>query len=225
MVLTGEYNKGDIIMQCYKLTNKNNQTYNGMQWGPNVTHSLPSVSRPQLGTKDLIHFYTSPNLAYLVNPIHANYVNPHLWLAEVDRVEVTDGLNCGTFKLTTIKRLPKPGWVDSKHDKLVRVQFAVLCARAVLPIWEVKFPDDDRPRKAIEAAEAWLAEPSEENAGVAKEVAMSARDAAWAASEMFVNRSAGVVVAAAMIALRAADYTNIDFTILADQAVGMIVKK
>ena len=40
------------------------------------------------------------------------------------------------------------------HDKELRL-FACQCARRVLPIFEEKYPEDDRPRKAIKAAEAF----------------------------------------------------------------------
>jgi hypothetical protein len=200
----------------YKLTDQNDQTYKGTQWGPGVTHSLPPVPEPYLCASDVIHFYTSPNLAYLMSPIHTNYDNPHLWLVDIDKIEVTNGLKCGTFKLTTIKRLPKPDWVDSKYDKPVRVQFAVLCAEAVLPMMS-------GPKDAIQAAEAWLAEPSKENARAARFIGDATEVITWVARA--AGEGAGVVVAAAMTALRAADYINIDFGELADQAVGMIVKK
>ena len=36
--------------------------------------------------------------------------------------------------------------------KRIAVEFAADCAERVLPIWEARYPDDDRPRKAIEAA-------------------------------------------------------------------------
>ena len=40
------------------------------------------------------------------------------------------------------------------HDKELRL-FACQCARLVLPIYEKQYPEDGRPRKAIEAAEAF----------------------------------------------------------------------
>ena len=61
--------------------------------------------------------------------------------------------------------------------KLVAVRFAVACARRVLPIFEQHYPNDDRPRKAIEAAEAWLEQPS------ASRASRAASEASWAASE------------------------------------------
>lgn len=33
------------------------------------------------------------------------------------------------------------------------IAFAIACAKAALPVWERAYPDDHRPRKAIEAAE------------------------------------------------------------------------
>jgi hypothetical protein len=43
-------------------------------------------------------------------------------------------------------------------------EIALLCADAALPIWEVKHPDDNRPRWAIEVARAYLANPGADSA-------------------------------------------------------------
>lgn len=43
------------------------------------------------------------------------------------------------------------GSICPKHNKEVRM-FAAECAKHVLHIFEIQFPNDDRPRKAIEAA-------------------------------------------------------------------------
>jgi hypothetical protein len=50
--------------------------------------------------------------------------------------------------------------------------FAADCAERVLPLFEDKYPQDDRPRKAIEAARAYAR----------GEIRDAARDAAWAAA-------------------------------------------
>jgi Imm-5 like putative immunity protein len=55
-------------------------------------------------------------------------------------------------------------WALQKFEpssKEESVQIAVGCARLVLPIFEGRYPSDHRPRKAIEAAEAWIASPCE----------------------------------------------------------------
>jgi len=59
--------------------------------------------------------------------------------------------------------------------KLLMVDFSTRCAERVLPIFEKRFPNDYRPRQAIEAAKAWLQHPSK--------TAESAASAAWSAAE------------------------------------------
>ena len=49
-------------------------------------------------------------------------------------------------------------------DKVAMVRFAADCAAHVLKLFEAKYPDDGRPRKAIEAARAWAREPNATNA-------------------------------------------------------------
>ena len=53
-------------------------------------------------------------------------------------------------------------------------RFAIACAKRCLPNFEEKYPDDARPRKAIEAAEAFLKNPTDAN--------RAARSAAWSAA-------------------------------------------
>lgn len=64
--------------------------------------------------------------------------------------------------------------------KTIAVKFAVWCARKVLHVFENEYPGEypgnDGPRKAIEAAEKWLDDPTDENARAAS-VAASAADA------------------------------------------------
>ncbi len=61
----------------------------------------------------------------------------------------------------------------ASDDKLVTVRLAVFCARYVLPVFEAEHPGDERPRKAIEAVEAWCECPCGEHGG-AVEAAMVA---------------------------------------------------
>ena len=64
--------------------------------------------------------------------------------------------------------------------KAICVRFAIACARRSLSNYEKKYPNDGRPRKAIEAAEAYLKDPSEKNRDAAWS-AESAASAAWSA--------------------------------------------
>ena len=59
------------------------------------------------------------------------------------------------------------------------VSYAVYAAELVLPIWKKKYPNDDRPLKAIEAAKRCIDDPSNENKGAAW--------SAWAAAEAAVR--------------------------------------
>ena len=52
----------------------------------------------------------------------------------------------------------KRAWLWKKEDS---VSLAIFAAELVIGVYEEKHPNDDRPRKAIEAAKAWLADPSE----------------------------------------------------------------
>ena len=65
-------------------------------------------------------------------------------------------------------------------DKKTSVRIAIFCARLVLPIHQIKYPDDKRPLAAIEAAEGWLKSSTRE---VIKSAAYAASDAAKAASD------------------------------------------
>ena len=70
-------------------------------------------------------------------------------------------------------------------DKPKAVELAIVCAQHVLEIFEKKYPDDKRPRKAIEALLEWLKHPTEANrksaAGAADAAAAAAYAAAYAA--------------------------------------------
>jgi hypothetical protein len=89
-----------------------------------------------------------------------------------------------------------------QDSKPVAVELAVLFAESVLPIFEAKFPDDDRPRKAIEAAQAYL---RGEDAACAA-CAADAADAADAARAAYAAARAAYAAAYAADAARAAAY-------------------
>jgi hypothetical protein len=67
-------------------------------------------------------------------------------------------------------------------DKRLSVILAVFFAEGVLPIFEKEYPEDKRPRKAIEAAKAWIVNPCRETANAAADAAHAAAYSANAAS-------------------------------------------
>ena len=83
-----------------------------------------------------------------------------------------------------------------------RVKRAVRKARLILHLFEDTYPDDNRPRAAIEAAEAWLKDPTEENQRAARVVGYAVR--ALSAALSAASEAPWVVWAAASAAYGAA---------------------
>jgi len=96
--------------------------------------------------------------------------------------------------------------------KIENVKLAIFAARLVLHKFEEAYPNDARPRKAIEAAEAWLANPCEET----REAAMEAADAARA---HYVAIDAHYVAIDAAYAAIDAAYAAIDAAYASDAAI------
>ena len=92
-------------------------------------------------------------------------------------------------------------WIVSRvMSKKQRVEWAVYCAEKVLHIFEEKYPSDDRPRKAIEAAKEYL------KTGTADAAAYDAADAAYAAAYDAADAAYAAAAYAAAYAADAAAY-------------------
>ena len=99
--------------------------------------------------------------------------------------------------------------------KKILVPFSYLCARRTLGNFEKVFPKDDRPRKAIEAAEAYVKCPCEKHevaaqsaylsANSAKSVAWSAESAAWSADSAVSSESLSAEEPAVRSTVRSAE--------------------
>ena len=75
-------------------------------------------------------------------------------------------------------------WLVSHLLEGLNVQrYGVFSAKLVLPIWEKEYPTKLEPRKAIEAVDAYILDPTPENAQIARDAARDAWDAARAASD------------------------------------------
>jgi len=111
----------------------------------------------------------------------------------------------------------KLGWTNWLICRLfptrkTKVQYAIFAARQVLDIWEAKYPNDKRPRLAIEAAEVCLKSPTTKNksgCSAAYSAAYSAASAAYSAARAAYSAasaaSAAYSAASAASAARAAD--------------------
>jgi hypothetical protein len=92
-------------------------------------------------------------------------------------------------------------------DKPQVVAVAIACAEHVLETFEKKYPDDKRPRKAIDAAKAWLQDPTEENRSNAFDAHAAAYAAAHAAARVAAAYATTYTAAYAAYAAYAAAYT------------------
>ena len=89
----------------------------------------------------------------------------------------------------------------NEQDHRLLAVWAADCAEHVLPHFEEKYPKDDRPRKAIEAARAWTR--GEIRVSQARTAALAAHAAARAADDAAARaaaRAAGHAAATAHVA-------------------------
>jgi hypothetical protein len=102
------------------------------------------------------------------------------------------------------KQDDKQAWTEMRIKKAYKwtkeesVKLAIFSAELVIELYEKQYPKDSRPREAIEAAKAYLKDPSEANS--AADAAAYAADAADAAA-----RAADAAADAAYAAAYAAD--------------------
>ena len=89
------------------------------------------------------------------------------------------------------------------NTKIISVKWAIACASRVLHIFEKKYPDDLRPRQALEAVMRWLNSPTEIN----RVAAVAAAAAADAAGDAAGNAAAYAATGAAYAAANAANTT------------------
>lgn len=125
------------MVKVFKLTTQDNKTrkgkYNERTWGPRVTHS--GTGEGALCGPGYIHAYLSPVLAVLLNPIHANIVNPKLWECSVKAIAKNgNNLKIGAVALTTDREIDIP---LVSNDQ--RVIFAILCAERAQEIAKTVF--------------------------------------------------------------------------------------
>lgn len=222
-------------MKLYKLTDSAGYTrrekYNECQWGEGVSHSADSREKATLCGPGVIHAYTSPLLAILLNPIHANLDKSLLllWEAEGD-VVARDWDKVGVLTLTTLKQISAPVITTE-----VRVTFGILCAQEVCEdaAWNKWSADwlsgKDRSSESARTARASAREA--ERAARASACAVecleeaATRAAEWAAwavewAARAAERAARAAEWAAWAVERAVD-TAIDFHGLAEKAIAL----
>lgn len=91
------------------------------------------------------------------------------------------GLEAPEFlkKLIKLKKLDWANWLTARVlTDIDKARYAVFAAEQVIEFFEEKYPNDPRPRKAIEAARAYIANPCKETDAAYAAAAASAADAA-----------------------------------------------
>lgn len=114
-----------------------------------------------------------------------------------------------------INKLMKKNHFDWANWLIVRlmtrkqkIRYAIFAAEQVIDIWEKKYPDDKRPREAIEAAKKVLKKNSKKNRNAADTAAKEAADStdvAYVAANHVAADSTIVAKAAAYVAADTAD--------------------
>lgn len=140
-------------MRLYKLTDANNQTWGGAQWGKDVSMTITSKSA-DLYTGDVIHCFRTPLIASFMTPMYTDRLRGgNLWESEGEII-ADNGLIAGCKTLTTLRRIEIPQMTPTH-----RAAAAILCAKT-LP----------QPTKWRIWADDWLSggDRSTETATVAK---------------------------------------------------------
>jgi hypothetical protein len=171
-------------MKVYKLTNSQDKTKGGTQWGEGVRHEATGTCS-DLCSDGWIHWYHDPLLAVLHDPIHGEFgAEAHLWEAKTDGGIREEGrMKGGSKGLTTLRRIDLPTVTTEQ-----RVRYAILCARQVRQdaawnAWADRWlSGEDRTAEAARAARAAVAEAARVwAAGAAADAAVAEAARVWAA--------------------------------------------
>ena len=113
-------------MKKYKLTDQNMQTHNGFQWKLGEER-VTSGNGKTLCNASWLHYYHSPLLAVLLNPIHADIKKPRLFEIKALGKHLDDrGLKGGCNKMTLVKELKLPEIMLNQ-----KIAFSILCSLEV----------------------------------------------------------------------------------------------
>ena len=117
-------------MKLYKLTDENDRTRDGCQWGHGVCIETSGIG--DLCSGGWTHWYSDPLLAVLLNPVNSklDLSTAHLWEGHDGGGEIKSdrGLKYGCSRGTTIHRVELPVVTTEQH-----IRFGLGAAWAVTP--------------------------------------------------------------------------------------------
>ncbi len=177
------------VATIYKLTDMNMKTYGGYPW---VLGKWNHTSgKGDLCGPGWLHAYTSPVLAELLNPIHANFREYRVFRGEASGPVISDsGLKVGYTNMRITEELPRLHITTEN-----RIRFGIACACRVYTsakyrAWAGRWVSGaDRTEAAARtavraaAAAAWATEAAAAAAAAAAEAAAWATEATEAAAE------------------------------------------
>jgi hypothetical protein len=178
----------------YKLLTQQMTSHGGMQWHIGGTNKA-TKSGNAMCTDQVLHCYAYPELAVLLNPVHANIKEPRLFKIHCSEIVANDGLKQACKEQTLVEELSLPVFSTTQ-----RVAFGIKCALLVYKdqafiSWAEKWlSGEDRTVASAESAAEYAAWSAAEHAAesaarsaeyaarYAEYVAWSAKYAAWSAA-------------------------------------------
>lgn len=187
----------------YKLLSQDMKSHGGMRWEIGKTNKATGIG-VELCTDQLLHCYSDPWLAVILNPIHANIVNPRLFRISCSEIVATDGLKHGCKEQTLGSEIPLPtlsrGVVTAFGIKCA----LMVCKDAAFGEWARRWiSNEDRSRAAAAACAAACADRASADPRAS---AYADRSAAYAAHA--ARAAAYATTYAAVCAAKAATYAD-----------------
>ena len=191
---------------AYKLLSQKMTSRNNTKWEIGKAIEISKeFSGNELCSNQLLHCYASPEIAVVMNPIHANISEPRLFRIRCSKILADDGTKQGCKKQTLLKELPLP-----EISVEQRIKIAILCATEVYKepnflVWAENW-NTGKDRTATSANAA---------ANAANAAAYAAYAAYAAAAYAAYNAAAYAAYAAAYNAAKAASYAADKFSLQA----------
>lgn len=208
----------------YKLTDQDMQTKNNFQWELNKIYRIEEINKHKpLCTEYWFHVYSSPLLAILLNPIHANISNPRLFKCICKGLHKTDrGLKEGFTQVELTEELKLPEIISNQ-----KIAFGILCAKEVYKEgswnrWADNWLNNIDRNKGVTCIDAYGSAYVATYAAYttyAAHAAYAAARAAYAAARAAYATYAAYTVHAAYAADAATDAANINLTKIAKKAM------